>query len=73
MAADACGRRVLAGPVEATAIGNLLLQAVSDGAVGSIAAARSVVRESFPVEEYLPRDTAAWDAAFEKFERVVCG
>ena len=56
-AADACGRRVVAGPVEATAIGNIMMQAVADGAVGSIAEAREVVRRSFDVEEYEPRET----------------
>ena len=48
-AADASGRRVVAGPVEATAIGNIMMQAVADGAVGSIAEAREVVRRSFDV------------------------
>ena len=43
-AADASGRRVVAGPVEATAIGNIMVQAVADGAIGSIAEAREVVR-----------------------------
>jgi rhamnulokinase len=63
-AADACGRRVLAGPVEATAVGNLMVQAVSAGDVGSIAQAREVIRNSFPLDEYLPRNTAAWDDAY---------
>jgi rhamnulokinase len=66
-AADACGRRVVAGPVEATAIGNIMLQAVTDGAVGSIAEAREVVRRSFEVEEYVPMNTAAWDEAYGRF------
>jgi rhamnulokinase len=55
MAANACERRIVAGPVEATAIGNVMLQAVSDGAVGSIAQAREVIRDSFEVEQYLPQ------------------
>jgi len=70
-AADACGRRVLAGPVEATATGNLMMQAVAAGDVGSIAEARDVIRHSFAVEEYEPRNTAAWDEAYERFERIV--
>ena len=49
-AADACGRRVLAGPVEATAIGNLMVQAVAAGDVASIVEAREIIRQSFPVE-----------------------
>ena len=70
-AADASGRRVVAGPVEATAIGNIMMQAVADGAVGSIAEAREVVRRSFDVEEYEPRNTAAWDDAYPRFLKVV--
>ena len=70
-AADACGRRVVAGPIEATAIGNIMLQAVADGAVGSIAEAREVVRHSFEVDEYEPRNTVAWDEAYERFGKVV--
>lgn len=66
-AADACGRRVLAGPVEATATGNVMMQAVAAGDVGSIAQAREVIRRSFEVDEYLPAGTAAWDEAFERF------
>jgi rhamnulokinase len=66
-AADACGRRVLAGPIEATAIGNLMMQAVAAGDVASIAQAREVIRNSFAVQEYLPRETAAWDEAYERF------
>ena len=69
--ADACGRRVLAGPIEATAIGNLMMQAVAAGDVATIAQAREVIRNSFSVEQYLPRDTAAWDEAYGRFLRVL--
>ena len=70
-AADACGRRVVAGPIEATAIGNVMMQAVAAGDVSSIAEAREVIRRSFPVEEYTPKNTAAWDEAFERYLKVV--
>ncbi len=65
--ADACHRRVLAGPVEATAIGNLLVQAIASGDIGSIGQAREVVRRSFDVECYEPRDSAAWDEALARY------
>jgi rhamnulokinase len=71
MAADACNRRVIAGPVEATAIGNLMMQAVAQGAFSSIAQARESIRVSFEVEEYRPRQADAWDEAYERFERLV--
>ena len=70
-AADACGRRVVAGPVEATAIGNAMMQAVADGDVASIAEARDIIRRSFPVDEYKPKNTAAWDEAYQRFLRVI--
>ncbi len=70
-AADACGRRVVAGPVEATATGNLMMQAVAAGDVGSIAQAREVIRRSFDVEIYEPRNTSAWDDAFGRFLKLV--
>jgi rhamnulokinase len=67
MAADACNRRVVAGPVEATAIGNLMVQAIATGEVGSIAEARDVIRRSFSVETYEPREVRAWDEAYGRF------
>ncbi|MBN2578233.1 MAG: rhamnulokinase [Pirellulales bacterium] len=71
MAADACGRRVMAGPIEATATGNLMMQAVAAGDVADIAQAREVVRRSFTVEEYAPQNPAAWDEAYARFQRVL--
>jgi rhamnulokinase len=71
LTADATGLPVLAGPLEATAIGNLLVQAMSGGAVATLGALRSVVRASFPVETYEPGDTAPWDEAYERFRVLV--
>ncbi len=68
--ADACHRTVLAGPVEATAIGNLLVQAIAGHDIGSISEARQVVRDSFPVERYEPRNAPTWDDAFERFRSL---
>jgi sugar (pentulose or hexulose) kinase len=70
-AADACGRRVVAGPVEATATGNLMMQAVAAGDVKTIAEAREVIRNSFAVQEYLPQNIAAWDEAYGRFVGIV--
>jgi rhamnulokinase len=71
MAADACDRRVVAGPIEATAIGNVMMQALSNGDVASIAEAREVIRSSFAVDEYVPRTPAPWHAAYERFVGLV--
>jgi rhamnulokinase len=69
--ADACGRPVVAGPVEATATGNLMLQAVSAGDVADIAQAREIIRNSFQMVEYAPRNTDAWDEAYETFREYL--
>jgi rhamnulokinase len=70
MTADACNRRVVAGPIEATAIGNLMMQAVASGDVGSIAEARESIRGSFAVEQYEPADTRRWDDAYARFQAL---
>ena len=70
-AANATQIEVLAGPVEATAIGNILVQAISLGHLPSLAAARQVVRDSHPVSVVQPQDTAAWQKAYERFERLI--
>jgi rhamnulokinase len=54
LTADATGRRVLAGPAEATAIGNALTQALGAGDIGSLEELRALVRHSFEVEEFTP-------------------
>jgi rhamnulokinase len=70
MAADACERPVLAGPVEATAIGNVMMQATAAGAVSDIGQAREVIRSSFDLVEYEPQGTVRWaDAANSLVER----
>ena len=65
--ADATGRTVVAGPIEATALGNIALQMIATGAVGSIADARAVIERSFPVERYIPANTDRWDAQYRRF------
>jgi rhamnulokinase len=68
--ASATGRNVLAGPVEATAIGNILVQAIALGHLASLAELRKVVRDSFPLESYEPRDAETWAAAYERFTKL---
>lgn len=68
--ADACHRPVVAGPTEATAIGNLLSQIVATGEAQDIRQGRQIVRASFPVTEYDPQAGQAWDDAFVRFERL---
>jgi rhamnulokinase len=73
MTADACGRPVIAGPVEATAIGNILVQAMAVGQIKSLAEARGLVRENFEVSRFEPTETRPWDAAYERFLEIVEG
>jgi rhamnulokinase len=68
--ADACGIPVHAGPVEATAAGNVLLQALARGKIGTLADARAIVGASFPVDIYEPQDLAAWEDAYGRFETL---
>ena len=71
--ADATGMPVLAGPEEATVIGNLVVQAMGLGELASLADAREVVRASFSPVLYEPSDAAAWDEAYARFERIAAG
>ena len=70
-AADACDRPVLAGPVEATVLGNLLLQVRSAGELGSLGELRSVVRDSQDLTRFEPRAAAHWVEARARF-RAFC-
>jgi rhamnulokinase len=69
--ADATCRTVIAGPVEATAIGNILMQAIALGGLGSLQDARRLVRRSFGIEEYHPGDGNGWEAAYQKLKSVL--
>jgi rhamnulokinase len=69
--ADATGLPVLAGPEEATEIGNLVVQAIALGEVASLAEAREVVRASFWPVLYEPAERAPWDDAYARFERLL--
>lgn len=61
MTADACGVPVVAGPIEATALGNIGVQAMAVGAIASLEELRAVVANSVTLEQYAPKNTADWD------------
>ncbi|MBR5515831.1 MAG: rhamnulokinase [Clostridia bacterium] len=69
--ADACKRPVYAGPTEATSIGNLLVQLMAAGQVKDLSQARQVVRDSFEIKCYEPKDADKWDAAYERFLKLL--
>ncbi len=68
--ADACQRAVLAGPIEATAMGNLLVQVRASGQLASLAEMREVVRKSSEVKTFLPGPAAPWEEAANRFEAL---
>jgi rhamnulokinase len=63
--ANSIGRTVMTGPIEATAIGNILMQAITLGHLSSLSEARAIVRHSFSPEIYQPSQRAGWDQAYE--------
>ncbi len=65
--ADATGRAVVAGPVEASALGNIAMQMVATKAVASLDEARLIIEHSFPVERFEPVRPDAWDAHYRRF------
>jgi rhamnulokinase len=67
LTADATGRTVLAGPVEATALGNALVQALALGHVGSLAEGRALVNCSFPVTRFEPQRDGRWQTAYARY------
>ncbi|MFQ3567548.1 MAG: rhamnulokinase family protein [Aggregatilineales bacterium] len=73
LTADCIGRPVIAGPVEATAIGNIVVQAVAAGHLPDLAAARAVIGRSFETKRFEPRADAAWEAQYSAFLQRVAG
>jgi len=71
--ANAAGIPVIAGPTEATAIGNVLMQAKALGVIHSLEEIRCVVRNSFEMKYFAPVSDLNWKIAFEKFEKLISG
>lgn len=71
MTADATGIPVVAGPAEATALGNAVVQLIALGEVKSVAEGRALIAESSALVTYEPRSTEVWKAAFEKFKQLL--
>jgi rhamnulokinase len=69
--ADATGRTVVAGPVEASALGNIAMQMVATKAVASLAEARRIIEHSFPVERFEPVAPEAWNAHYRRFHEYL--
>ncbi len=70
LTADACGVKVVAGPIEATAMGNIAVQLISLGAIADLPAARKAVIRSFPVKEFQPHSGAGWEEGYQRFKQL---
>jgi rhamnulokinase len=69
--ANATGRRVVAGPVEATAIGNILVQAMAMGEISGLSEGRGIVGDSFKLETYEPENTSNWEHAYKRYTSLI--
>ncbi len=67
MTASCCNKRVFAGPVEATALGNAVTQFISLGELSDIKEARTIIRKSFPPKEFEPTDTELWSEQYRRY------
>lgn len=70
MTASSCGKTVKAGPIEATVMGNVAVQLMSDGTIGSISEARKAVAASESLKTYEPENTDEWIKAYEGFVKI---
>ena len=68
--ADACQRPVVTGPVEATALGNVLLQAIATSHLPDIATGRKAIGASFEQQHFEPGSNIAWDEAYGLFKTL---
>ena len=68
--ANAIGRKVVAGPSEATAIGNVMIQAMAAGVVSSLKEMRAIISEAIETEEFLPQDADVWETAYQKYQTL---
>ncbi len=71
LTASSCNVRVAAGPVEATALGNIAVQLMAAGEIADVKDARHIIRNSFDIKEYQPQSPADWDAAYERFLKLI--
>ncbi len=70
LTAEACNREVISGPVEATALGNIMLQAIATGYISDVAAGRKALETSSHLKNYFAGESKGWDTVLERFIRV---
>ena len=67
---NAVGIPVVAGPSEATAIGNIMLQALSSGKAQDVSSMRKLVAQSIPLKTFQPQDAETWTEAYARFQQI---
>jgi len=70
MTAESTGLKIVAGPTEATALGNLLMQAKAKGVISTLEEARETVRNSFKLKEFIQTDGESWSIAYNKYRSI---
>jgi len=68
--ANATGKKVVAGPVEATAMGNIMMQAIAAGQIESLPQGRNIVSNSIELKKYIPSDSKLWANEYEKVREI---
>ena len=71
LTADATGRQVVAGPIEATAAGNIITQAIASGEVADLTAGRKLIADSFDNKIYIPKQDCRWETHYKKFKSLL--
>lgn len=71
LTANACGVPVIAGPIEATALGNVLIQARASGDIGTLSDIRRVVKASSELVTFEPQASEDWDEAFQRYKKII--
>lgn len=71
MTAASCSRTVIAGPIEATVLGNIAVQLIASGDIAGVAQAREIIAEGEHLKTYRPEGGALWDEAYENFLKIV--
>ncbi len=72
MTADSLGIPVIAGPIEATALGNIVLQLIALGEIKDVSEGRQLIRENGMLRTYAPCHSEKWDSAYEKYKKIIC-
>ena len=71
LAANACGMRVVAGPEEATAVGNAMVQAMALGVIKKLPEAKAMIQSAFPIHEFTPKESDTWEKAYARYRAFV--